>query len=100
MCIRDRGFTAFNLGTFPTEETCLEPVPPGQEVSPFCALAPDVRQGARNFANGARQETSADIEYDYFLPSFNAKLEVGNGLQFRLGLSQAITPPDLGLTRN
>lgn len=95
-----QGFTAFNLGTFPTEETCLEPVPPGQELTPFCGLAPEVRQGARDFANGAREETSAEVEYDYFLPSFNAKLEVGNGLQFRLGLSQAITPPDLGLTRN
>lgn len=95
-----QGFQAFNQASFATEEQCAQPIEDGEEVSPFCALAPDVRQDARDFANGARVATDADTSYDYFLPSFNAKLEVGNGLQFRFGFSQAITPPDVGLTRN
>jgi len=95
-----QGYQAFNLATFPTEDQCAQPVEPGEEVSPFCELAPQVRSDARVFANGARVATDADTSFDYWLPSFNAKLEVGNGWQFRLGLSRAITPPDVGLTRN
>ncbi|MFC0633127.1 TonB-dependent receptor [Brevundimonas balnearis] len=93
------GFQAFNLGSFPTEATCAEPVPPGQEPSPFCGLAPEVRAQARAYADGAITPFTAETDFDYWLPSFNAKLEVGNGLQFRLGLSRTITPPDIGLTR-
>lgn len=95
-----QGFQAFNLVSFPDETTCNTPVPPGQEPTPFCTLTPDVRQDARDFANGAVIASTAETSFDYLLPSFNAKLEVGDGWQFRLGLSQAITSPDVGLTRN
>lgn len=95
-----QGFQAFNLVTFPDEATCAIPVPPPQQPVPFCTLAPSVRAEARAFANGAVIATDAETSFDYWLPSFNAKLEVGNGWQFRFGFSQAITPPDIGLTRN
>lgn len=95
-----QGFLAFNRVSFPSEATCNTPVPPGQSPTPFCTLAPSVRADARNFANGATVADDAETTFDYWLPSFNAKLEVGNGLQFRFGFSRAITPPDVGLTRN
>lgn len=99
------GSQVFNLGNFATELQCATPVldpvtglplPP----TPFCSLPVSVRQAARNFANGAVTENSAKIKYDYWLPSFNAKLDVGNGIQFRAAYSKSITPPDFGLTRN
>ena len=99
------GTQVFSQVTFSSEEDCNtpeldpetgEPLPP----TPFCQLPADVRQAARNFANGAIQEETANVDYDFWLPSFNAKLEVGNGVQFRAAFSKSITPPDFGLTRN
>jgi TonB-dependent receptor len=99
------GTQVFLLGNFPTEEQCAtprvdpvtgQPLPP----QPFCTLAPSVRQAARNFANGAITNNSASLTYDYWLPSVNARLEVGRGLQFRAAFSKSITPPEFGLTRN
>ena len=99
------GLQVFSLRDFDTDEECAtprfnqntgEPLPP----TPFCALPADVRQQARNFSNGAVLDNPARLTYDYWLPSFNAKLEVGGGVQFRAAFSQSITPPEFGLTRN
>ena len=75
------------------------PVPP-QPPTPFCALSPEVRQAARDWANGAIIPSTVRQTYDYFLPSLNLKLEVGGGLQFRAAWSTGIAPPDFGFTRN
>lgn len=93
------GYQSFEQNSFISEEECAAPLEPGAELPDFCQLAPEVRADARAFANGALTPISADVSYDYFLPSFNAKLETGNGLQFRFGFSQAISPPSVGLTR-
>ena len=39
------------------------------------------------------------ITFDHWLPSFNAKLDVGNGLLFRFAVSKGISRPDLQLFR-
>jgi outer membrane receptor protein involved in Fe transport len=39
------------------------------------------------------------IRFDHWLPSFNAKLDVGDGLLFRLAVSKGISRPDLQLFR-
>ncbi|HYG46997.1 MAG TPA: TonB-dependent receptor [Allosphingosinicella sp.] len=99
------GTQVFSQVTFASETQCTtpqldpetgQPLPP----TPFCALPADVRQAARNFANGAVATSTAKLSYDYFLPSLNLKAEVGGGLQFRFAYSKGITPPDFGLTRN
>jgi TonB-dependent receptor len=99
------GRQVFLLGNFQTEEQCAtprvdpvtgEPLPP----VPFCTLPLEVRNNARAFANGETIENVAKLKYDYWLPSFNARLEVGGGLQFRVAYSKSITPPEFGLTRN
>ncbi|SMQ73378.1 TonB-dependent receptor [Altererythrobacter xiamenensis] len=41
-----------------------------------------------------------DITFDHFLPSFNAKLDVGGGLLFRFAVSKGISRPDLALFRS
>jgi TonB-dependent receptor len=98
------GTQVFNQVTFSTEAQCANPTPrPDGSIpppTPFCALPADVRQAARNFANGTVSTSSAKIDYDYFLPSLNLKAEVGGGVQFRFAYSKGITPPDFGLTRN
>lgn len=92
------GFEVFNQQSFTTEEECANP-PAGQEPSAFCALPVEVRDDARAFANGAMSPIVADLDYDYWLPSMNIKLEVGDGLQFRAAYFEGVSAPDFGLTR-
>ncbi|MFL0355661.1 TonB-dependent receptor domain-containing protein [Erythrobacter sp. GH1-10] len=40
-----------------------------------------------------------DIVFEHWLPSFNAKLDVGDGLLFRFAVSKGISRPDLQLFR-
>lgn len=91
------GFQVFNFQEFTTEEDCIPEM--GQEVSPFCGLPFEVRQDARNFADGSMAPFTAELDYDYWLPSVNLKLEVAEGVQFRAAYFKGVAPPDFGLTR-
>lgn len=94
------GYIAFPRVAFSTEEQCAN-VPPGETATPFCRLvSPANRAAARAFANGAITESTAETTFEYLLPSFNLKAELDGGRIFRFGYSRAITPPDIGLTRN
>jgi TonB-dependent receptor len=94
------GYLAFPRVAFSTEEDCAD-VPPGETATPFCRLVSvEDRAAARAFANGAIIEDNAETSFDYLLPSFNLKAELDGGKVFRFGYSKAITPPDIGLTRN
>ncbi len=102
------GTVAFpNPGSFQTEAQCTPVVPPGAppgtNPSPptqFCALPLAQRNALRTFADGNSTANTVKQKYSYWLPSFNAKLEVGNGLQFRAAYFKGVAPPDFGLTRN
>ncbi|WP_421731406.1 TonB-dependent receptor [Brevundimonas sp.] len=94
------GFQAFTQQSFATDAECAA-TPPGETPSDFCRLvSPANRQAARDFANGAVIASTVNTSYDYYLPSFNLKAEFEGGRIFRFGYSRAITPPDVGLTRN
>jgi TonB-dependent receptor len=94
------GFQSFPRIAFsactPQTDPLGNPLPP----TPFCALPATTRASAVAFNNGALNASAETINYDYFLPSLNTKLEVGGGLQFRIAYSKGIAPPDFGLTRN
>lgn len=90
------GNQVFNQGNFTSEADCLAQPDP----TPFCELPLAVRDAARAWANGALTPSSVRLDYDYFLPSLNLKLETGHGLQFRFAWSNTIAPPQFGLTRN
>jgi TonB-dependent receptor len=94
------GFFAFQLGAFQSEAECAVAPPPGQTLSPFCQLTPAVRQEARNWANGAVTPNTAKASFEYWLPSLNVKWQLNDKALIRFGVSKAITPPDIGLTRN
>jgi len=86
------GFFAFPQRTY----TCP---PPPAAVSPLCSLGPAIVAEANAFANGALTPVDAKLDYDYVLPAFNAKLEVGGGIIFRAAFNKSIALPDFGLTR-
>ena len=66
----------------------------------LCALSPDQLADIGNFLNGALIPNNVDLDYDYFLPSANFKLEVGGGVQFRVGYAKNVFPPQFGYSRN
>lgn len=98
---RSDGFLqiANNPGSIPTEAVCSA-VPPGQVPPPFCTFTPAERQAARDFLGGALTPNEAQLSYDYFLPSINLKLGVGNGVQFRAAYTKGVAPPEFGYVRN
>ena len=54
----------------------------------------------QTFANGSNLFDSAQSNYDYFLPSFNAKLGVSDDVNFRFAASKVLTRPDNAYLRN
>ncbi len=97
------GVQQFNSDGIKDEATCLAEnaaLTPGQLPFGFCALTVAERATGRAFANNAVVATVIPLTYDHWLPSFNAKLEVGGGLQFRAAYSKSVTPAEFGLTRN
>lgn len=105
-----RGYLAFPVSTsLATDADCTKaftdwqalPSPKAPFVaSSFCSLTPQVRAAARAWQNGATVPSTAKASFEYWLPSFNLKVMAPHGVQYRLGLSKTITPPDIGLTRN
>jgi TonB-dependent receptor len=88
-----------NPGAIPTEAVCAS-VPAGQQPPPFCTFTAAQRQAARDFLNGALTPNDAVLTYEYWLPSVNLRLEVGNGVQFRAAYFRGVAPPEFGFTRN
>jgi TonB-dependent receptor len=78
--------------------------PPGDPifyVSPVCSLTPAQLADASAFANSAIEPIAAAVHHhDIILPSLNAKLNITDNMLIRLGLSESISRPDLGLMRN
>jgi TonB-dependent receptor len=72
---------------------------PGQQAPGYCSLSPArLAQFAASFT-GDVVDDSAAIRFSNWLPSFNAKLDVGDGLLFRVAASKAISRPDLAAFR-
>jgi len=74
--------------------------PPGQTLPGFCGLS-DARKA--EFAAAFTGDLVLDdraITFDHWLPSFNARLDVGGGLLFRAAVSKGISRPDLQLFRS
>jgi TonB-dependent receptor len=100
------GFQEFMLpSSVPDAATCRDAINnamtgEGGTIPAFCALSPTERADYLAFADGSLVPNDYETSYDYWLPSINLKLEVGNGVQFRAAYSKGIAPPDLGLIRN
>ena len=102
-----QGFQSFpTVTSLPTAAQCSEAIgqvnagETGATVPAFCALPSAQQASYQNFLNGAVVANNVDLTYDYWLPSLNVRLEVGNGLQFRAAYGKGVSPPSPGLVRN
>ncbi len=89
--------TTNNFGTRLT--SCSNPL----NTDSFCLLGADVKAAlvASDTGGAASYVPSvAKFSYQFWLPSINVKLDMGNGLQFRAAYFKGVAPPDFGLTRN
>lgn len=96
------GYRSFNLGSYSSDALCAEAAnaTPPRDATVFCSLSPGVRDQVRNFQNGALTPLIANAKYRYLLPSFNLKVQPRSDLVLRLGLSEAVNQPEIGLVRN
>jgi TonB-dependent receptor len=105
-----QGYREFGTSGFVSDADCVTQIATAQaqavtnsapvSISAFCAQTATQRQAARNFLNGALVDSTVNLDYDYILPSFNARLEVGGGLQFRAAYFKGVAPPEFGYVRN
>ena len=71
--------------------------PPGQPLPGYCSLSAARLQQFAAAHTGEIINDTRDITFEHWLPSFNAKLDVGGGLLFRFAVSKGISRPDLQL---
>lgn len=64
-----------------------------------CGLSPARQALWAEALTGETIDDSADISFDHWLPSFNAKLNMSEEFLLRLGISKGISRPDLSLFR-
>ncbi|TNE60792.1 MAG: TonB-dependent receptor [Sphingomonadales bacterium] len=72
---------------------------PGQNAPGYCSLSAGRLAEFAAAYTGEVIIDDRDITFDHWLPSFNAKLDVGDGLLFRFAVSKGISRPDLALFR-
>jgi TonB-dependent receptor len=89
------GGPAPDLGIFCNPAT----VPPGASLPGYCSLSPARQAEFMAAFTSENIADDSDIEFENWLPSLNATLEVRPGLLFRLGMSKGISRPDLGAFR-
>jgi TonB-dependent receptor len=70
-------------------------VQPGQIAPGYCSLSPARQAEFARVFTGELIDDSANIKYENWLPSFNAKLDFGNGMLVRAAVSKGISRPDL-----
>ena len=80
-------------------QTACNNVVVGQPGSNFCSLSAARQAEFAAAHTGQDIVDDRDITFDHWLPSFNAKLDVGGGLLFRFAVSKGISRPDLALFR-
>ena len=65
----------------------------------YCALSDARKAEFASLYTGEEIVDAREITFDHWLPSFNAKMDFGNGLIIRGAASKAISRPDLALFR-
>jgi TonB-dependent receptor len=87
------------IATVAELQAACDRVQPGQQAPGYCGLSAARRAEFVSAFNGAVIDDSAAIKFSNWLPSFNAKLDIGDGILFRVAASKAISRPDLGAFR-
>ncbi|MBA4305113.1 MAG: TonB-dependent receptor [Sphingopyxis sp.] len=76
-------------------QTACAAVQPGQVAPGYCSLTPARLAQFASVFTGEVIDDSSNIKFDHWLPSFNAKLDFGNGMLVRAAASKSISRPDL-----
>lgn len=79
--------------------SCLTAPPINGQLPGYCSLSPTRLAEFAAAYTGDVIIDNRDITFENWLPSFNAKLDVGDGLIFRGAVSKGISRPDLQLFR-
>ena len=66
-----------------------------QPLPGYCGLSPTRLAQFASVFTGETIDDSSNIKFDHWLPSFNAKLDFGNGMLVRAAASKSISRPDL-----
>lgn len=85
----------------PTIDESCDPstVQPGGSLPGFCTLSAGRQADFLGAFTGENILDDADISFDHWLPSFNAKLGMSEELFLRVAVSKGISRPDLSLFR-
>ncbi len=75
-------------------------LPVNTQLPGFCQLSPARQTEFLSAFNGDIIDNSTGVSFENWLPSFNAKLDVGGGLLFRVAVSKGMFRPDLALYRS
>ena len=67
----------------------------GQVAPGYCGLTPARLAQFASVFTGEVIDDSANIKFDHWLPSFNARIDFGNGMLVRGAVSKGISRPDL-----
>ena len=70
-------------------------VQPGQVAPGYCSLSPARLAQFAGAFTGQLIDDSANVNFSNWLPSFNARLDFGNGMVVRAAVSKGISRPDL-----
>ncbi|MFN3214501.1 MAG: TonB-dependent receptor [Henriciella sp.] len=83
------------LGNANLVATCAADPGAGVSLPDYCALSDAELQDIETFfgSSGTNAQDNLSNSYEDFLPSLNLRLDIGNGRQFRLGVSKAIVRP-------
>lgn len=95
--IRTGGDITFpSLGQFPFQADLSDSCGVvGGSLPAVCELSAEQLEDFLSIATGEAILDDADIKFDNWLPSFNAKLQATDDLLFRVGISKGIFRPDL-----
>ncbi|MEN9855256.1 MAG: hypothetical protein RLZZ157_382 [Pseudomonadota bacterium] len=109
--IKSEGAISFPVGTFFDDvkaggngdgvvsaaeiQNACKNVQAGQVAPGYCSLSAARQAQFAAVFTGETLDDSADIKFDHWLPSFNAKLDFGNGMLVRAAASKGISRPDL-----
>jgi len=79
---------------------CARPITDPNGITPaVCDLSLERQAEYAAAFTGELIDDSSDIEFEHWLPSFNAKLDLTDEILVRVGISKGISRPDLSLFR-
>ncbi|MEY4952013.1 MAG: hypothetical protein RL299_437 [Pseudomonadota bacterium] len=76
-------------------QTACANIQPGQIAPGYCSLSPARQAEFASVFTGEVLDDSANIKFSSWLPSFNARLDFGNGMIVRGAVSKSISRPDM-----